>query len=195
MSKYLVSIIVVLSLAAGTLYWQLDKTRSEKNRLANNQEALLTDVEFYRTEAGYFAASVQRLELSKSELEKYNDELVSTVKDLNVKIKRIQAASTTATESKYEIETVVKDSIIYRDRPVTLQAINYSDPWITLAGVIDSSLFKGNINTRDTLVQVVHRIPKRFWFIKWGTKAIKQEVVSKNPHSSITYTEYIELKR
>lgn len=195
MSKYLVSIIVVLSLAAGTLYWQLDKTRSEKNRLANNQEALLTDVEFYRTEAGYFAASVQRLELSKSELEKYNDELVSTVKDLNIKIKRIQAASTTATESKYEIETVVKDSIVYRDRPVTLQAINYSDPWITLAGVIDSSLFKGNINTRDTLVQVVHRIPKKFWFIKWGTKAIKQEVVSKNPHSSITYTEYIELKR
>lgn len=195
MSKYLVSIIVVLSLAAGTLYWQLDKTRSEKNRLANNQEALLTDVEFYRTEAGYFAASVQRLELSKSELEKYNDELVSTVKDLNVKIKRIQAASTTATESKYEIETVVKDSIIYRDRPVTLQAINYSDPWITLAGVIDSSLFKGNINTRDTLVQVVHRIPNKFWFIKWGTKAIKQEVVSRNPHSSITYTEYIELKR
>lgn len=195
MSKYLVSIIVVLSLAAGTLYWQLDKTRSEKNRLANNQEALLTDVEFYRTEAGYFAASVQRLELSKSELEKYNDELVSTVKDLNVKIKRIQAASTTATESKYEIETVVVDSIVYRDRPVTLQAINYSDPWITLAGVIDSSLFKGNINTRDTLVQVVHRIPKKFWFIKWGTKAIKQEVVSKNPHSSITYTEYIELKR
>ena len=195
MSKYLVSIIVVLSLAAGTLYWQLDKTRSEKNRLANNQEALLTDVEFYRTEAGYFAASVQRLELSKSELEKYNDELVSTVKDLNIKIKRIQAACTTATESKYEIETVVKDSIVYRDRPVTLQAINYSDPWITLAGVIDSSLFKGNINTRDTLVQVVHRIPKKFWFIKWGTKAIKQEVVSKNPHSSITYTEYIELKR
>ncbi len=195
MSKYLVSIIVVLSLAAGTLYWQLDKTRSEKNRLANNQEALLTDVEFYRTEAGYFAASVQRLELSKSELEKYNDELVSTVKDLNIKIKRIQAASTTATESKYEIETVVKDSIVYRDRPVTLQAINYSDPWITLAGVIDSSLFKGNINTRDTLVQVVHRIPKKFWFIKWGTKAIKQEVVSRNPHSSITYTEYIELKR
>lgn len=195
MSKYLVSIIVVLSLAAGTLYWQLDKTRSEKNRLANNQEALLTDVEFYRTEAGYFAASVQRLELSKSELEKYNDELVSTVKDLNVKIKRIQAASTTATESKYEIETVVVDSIVYRDRPVTLQAINYSDPWITLAGVIDSSLFKGNINTRDTLVQVVHRIPNKFWFIKWGTKAIKQEVVSRNPHSSITYTEYIELKR
>ncbi|MEG1673358.1 MAG: DUF6549 family protein, partial [Alistipes sp.] len=32
-------------------------------------------------------------------------------------------------------------------------------------------------------------------FFRYGVKAIKLDVVSKNPHSKIVYTEYIELKR
>ncbi|WP_353739197.1 DUF6549 family protein, partial [Muribaculum intestinale] len=47
----------------------------------------------------------------------------------------------------------------------------------------------------DTIKQIIHRVPKKFWFIKWGCKAIRQEVVSTNPHTKITYTEYIELKK
>lgn len=194
MSKYLISVIAILVLAVGLLYWQLDKTKAEKNRLSSNQEALLSDIEFYKTEAGDNAASVQKLELSKSELEKYCDDLTKTVKDLHIKISRVQAVSTTVAQSDYQIVTVVKDSIVYRDKPVTLQAINFKDPWIDMAGVIDSGVFSGNISTRDTLAQVIHRVPKKFWFIKYGTKAIKQEIVTKNPHSSIVFTEYIELK-
>ena len=195
MSKYLIYVIAVLALAVGALYWQLDKTKAEKNRLYSNQEALLSDVEFYKTEADNNAASVQKLELSKSELEKHCEDLTKTVKDLNIKISRIQSASTTVTQSDYKIVTVVKDSIVYRDKPVTLQAINFKDPWIDMAGVIDRGVFSGNISTRDTLVQVIHRVPKKFWFIKYGTKAIRQEIVTKNPHSNIVYTEYIELKK
>lgn len=194
MRKILFSVIAVLSLAVTFLYCQLDRTKTEKNRLANNQEALLSDVEFYKTEAGNSVASVQRLELKKSELEKHCEDLTKTVKDLNIKIGRIQAAATTATQTEYVIETVVRDSIIYRDVPVPVQTISYTDPWIDFNGIIESCTFSGNINTRDTLVQVIHRIPKKFWFIKWGTKAIRQEVVSKNPYSNITYTEYIEVK-
>ena len=61
-------------------------------------------------------------------------------------------------------------------------------------GVLDGDTFSAKIESVDTLQQVVHRIPKKFLFIKWGTKAIRQEVVSSNPHSKIVYTEYIELK-
>ena len=35
----------------------------------------------------------------------------------------------------------------------------------------------------------------RFWFICWGTKAVRQEVTTRNPYSRIIYTEYLELKR
>lgn len=36
---------------------------------------------------------------------------------------------------------------------------------------------------------------RRFWFIRWGTKAIRQEVTTRNPYRRISYTEYIELRR
>ncbi len=195
MNKISIYLIGILSLAVVTLYWQLDKTITEKQRLSNNQEALLSDVDHYKTESGKNAASVQKLELTKSELEKYNVDLKETISDLNLKINRIQAAATTATQSNYKIKTVVKDSIVYRDVPVKLQRIDFRDPYIDLTGTIDSGTFSGDITTRDTLVQIIHRVPKKFLFIKYGTKAIRQEVVSKNPYSKIVYTEYIELKK
>ncbi|MEG2120421.1 MAG: DUF6549 family protein [Rikenellaceae bacterium] len=173
----------------------LQNVRQEKNRLANNQEALLSDVDYYKTEAGNSAASVQMLELSKSELEKHYTDLIKTVQDLNVKVKRIQAAAQTATKTEVEIQTVVRDSIVYRDRPVSIKVINWKDPWVSLNGVLDGENFSAKIESVDTLIHVVHRVPKKFLFFRYGVKAIKLDVVSKNPHSKIVYTEYIELKR
>lgn len=197
MRKILIYAVILLSILAAVLYWQLSEVKKEKKRLANNQEALLTDMETYKTEAGKNAASVLRLELSKSELEKYNKDLTQTASDLKIKISRIQSASTTATSTDYSITTPVRDSIVYRDRliPDTLKRITYNDTWLDLDGTIQKGIFSGNIQSRDTLVQIIHRIPKKFLFFKWGTKAIRQEVTTKNPHSKIVYMQYIELKR
>lgn len=194
MRKLLIYINMALLLAVVSLSCWLGNVRTEKKRLANNQEALLTDVEYYKTESGKNAASVLKLELSKSELERHCQDLTKTVDDLNIKISRIQSASTTVTKTEVEIQTVVRDSIVYRDLPVSIKVINWRDPWIELNGVLDGDTFSAKIESVDTLHQVVHRIPKKFLFIKWGTKAIRQEVVSSNPHSRIVYTEYIELK-
>jgi type II secretory pathway pseudopilin PulG len=197
MRKILIYAVVLLSILTAILYWQLSEVKKEKKRLSNNQEALLTDVETYKTEAGKNAASVLRLELSKSELEKYNKNLTKTVSDLKIKISRIQSAATTATSTDYSITTAVRDSIVYRDRliPDTLKKITYNDAWLNLDGTIQKGIFSGNIQSIDTLFTIVHRIPKKFLFFKWGTKAIRQEVTTKNPHSKIVYTQYIELKR
>lgn len=193
MRKLLIYINMALLVAVVSLSCWLGNVRTEKKRLANNQEALLTDVEYYKTESGKNAASVLKLELSKSELERHCQDLTKTVEDLNIKC-RIQSASTTVTKTEVEIQTVVRDSIVYRDLPISIKVINWRDPWIKLNGVLDGDTFSAKIESVDTLQQVVHRIPKKFLFIKWGTKAIRQEVVSSNPHSKIVYTEYIELK-
>lgn len=194
MKKILLYVNVALILTVSVLSYWLNNVREEKKRLADNQEALLSDVDYYKTESGKNAASVLKLELSKSELENHCQDLIKTIDDLNIKIGRIQSASTTVTKTEVEIQTVVRDSIVYRDLPVNLKVIKWRDPWVTLNGVLDGETFSAKIESVDTLSQVVHRIPKKFLFIKWGTKAIRQEVVSSNPHSKIVYTEYIELK-
>lgn len=195
MRKLLIYINIALLVAVVSLSCWLGNVREEKKRLANNQETLLSDILYYKTEFGKSAASVQKLELTKSELEKHCQDLAKTVDDLNIKIGRIQSASTTVSKTEVKIQTVVRDSIVYRDRPVSLKVINWMDPWITLNGVLDGNNFSAKVESVDTLHHVVHRVPKKFLFIKWGTKAIKQEVVSSNPHSKIIYTEYIELKK
>ena len=196
MKKYLLIACVILAVLCASLLGAVRELTQEKDRLTGNQEALMEEVQYYQDEAGRQAASVQRLELSKSELEAYNGELTQRIEDLNVKLKRVQAATTTATQTNVEIKTIIKDTIIYRDTGMlVLPAIKWQDPWVNVDGIIKpDSTVDLSIQSVDTLFQVVHRVPKKFWFIKYGTKAIRQEITSSNPHTKIVYSEYIELE-
>lgn len=196
MRKYLIIACVILVALCASLLGIIRDLNEEKDRLKNNQDALMEDVLHYKTEAGKSAASVQMLELTKSELEEHNQELARTVESLNIKLKRVQAATTTATQTKVEIQTVIKDSIVYVDSGrLELPAIKWQDPWINVEGLIlPDSTVDLSIQSVDTLFQIVHRVPKKFWFIEYGTKAIRQEITSSNPHTVIVYSEYIELE-
>jgi len=171
------------------------KLTNENERLTANNTALMERADYYETEASKSAASVQRLELTYSELERNYQDVCQTAHDLNIKVKRLQAAATTATQTEVKVITQVRDSIVYRDGVLdSLKVLNWRDPWVTVAGEIRGDSAALNVVSCDTITQIVHRVPKKFWFIKWGTKAIRQEIVSTNPHTKITYTEYIELK-
>ena len=76
-----------------------------------------------------------------------------------------------------------------------VKVFRWSDRHVSVDGMIRADSVSCHVESIDTLQQVVHRVPRRFLFIRWGTKAIRQEVVSSNPHTNIVYTEYIELKR
>ena len=196
MKKYLLIACVILAVLCVSLLGAVRELTQEKDRLTGNQEALMEEVQYYQDEAGRQAASVQRLELSKSELEAYNGELTQRIEDLNIKLKRVQAATTTATQTNVEIKTIIKDTIIYVDTGMlVLPAIKWQDPWVNVDGIIKpDSTVDLSIQSVDTLFQVVHRVPKKFWFIKYGTKAIRQEITSSNPHTKIVCSEYIELE-
>lgn len=196
MNKYPIIICAVLGMACATLWVVNGRLRTEKERLAGNQQALLEKAEYYETEAGKSAASVQRLQLSYSELEDNYSQVCKVSNDLKIKIKRMEAATTTQTKTEVEVQTTVRDTVIIRDTlpPLKLQAIEWKDPWVTVTGGLAGKKLKLNISSVDTLTQIVYRVPKQFWFIKYGTKAIRQEIVSSNPHTKIVYTEYIELE-
>lgn len=160
-----------------------------------NQAALLDSVKIYKTESGRSAAQAQRLLLDYATLERKFTLAKETADELGIKLKRAQSYSSAATKTKIEVKTIVRDSIVYRDgKRDSVLAFHWSDPWVKVSGDIDKASISLNIESADTLVQIVHRVPKKFWFIKWGCKGIRQEVVSRNPHSKIVYTEYIELK-
>lgn len=187
-AAFLVAACVFMGVAIRSLY-------NEKNRLKSNQTALLDSVATYHTKTGKLAASCQALELTNQELKESRAELEQTVKDLGIKLKRAEAIAKTATETKLDVKTEIRDSIVYRDTLVRLQSITWTDPWITVRGEIENRRVSLAVQSRDTLIQVIHRVPKRFLGIPYGCKAIRQEIRSSNPHAIITYTEYIELPK
>jgi len=188
MKKYLLFTILILAAFLAVSVKNCQDIRTDRNRLSDNQRTLLADIKFYRTKDSLNVASVERLVLTNREFRKYAGEL-------NLKVKHLQSVSQSATETKYLVQTEIRDSIVVLPgKTDTLSCINYQDPYLTFSGSITGKQFSGLIQSRDTIVQVIRRVPRRFWFIRWGTKAIRQEVISKNPYSRIAYTEYIELK-
>ena len=195
MNKYLAIFAAFLAAACVFMGVAIRSLYNEKNRLKSNQTALLDSVATYHTKNGKLAASCQALELTNRELKESRADLEQTVKDLGVKLKRAEAIAKTATETKLDVKTEIRDSIVYRDTLVRLQSITWVDPWITVRGEIENRRVSLAVQSRDTLIQVIHRVPKRFLGIPYGCKAIRQEIRSSNPHAIITYTEYIELPK
>ena len=195
MNRWLGIAIAVLLCVSSALYLRNKALQSDNNRLQGNQTALMEKATYYETEAGKSAASVQRLELSCSELKGKYKEMCQTADELGIQVKRLKAASTTATETEVKVITQVRDSIVYRNGTIdTVKSFSWHDAWVNIFGELKGRDVSLNVVSQDTIVQIVHRVPKKFLFFRWGCKAIRQEIVSTNPHTRITYTEYIELK-
>ena len=189
--KILLAVIAIVGIAG--LFLINHSLIKEKDRLRQNQETLLSKIDFYKKDSLYSAASINQLRLTKEELEESNLSLQQEVEALNIKLKRLNSASVVGTKSEYKIKTVVKDSIIYRDSIIYVsQCLDYTTPYLFVNGcIIDSSTFEGTIITKDSLVRVEHRVPKKFLFFKFGTKLVKEEYLSKNPHTTLTHVETV----
>ncbi len=200
MKRYLIIALLVL---AGLLWIQtcrLRRTESDRSRLQANQTVLMDSVRYYRTENGKNAASVRRLELSAAEIRAECDDVAAECRNLHIKIRRLESFASSQTRTIVDLRTRLRDTVILHDRDSlivrdTLRLFRWHDAWVTVEGLIEGDSVGCRIESVDTLRQVVHRVPRRFLFIRWGTKAIRQEVVSSNPHTRIVYTEYIELKK
>ena len=223
MKRYLIMALLVLSGLLWIQTVRLRGERAERRRVQSNNEVLADSMEFYRTASGKHAASRQVLELRASELERYNAQLAATVRELRIKARRLEAAAMTATRTEVQITAPLEpaspqssawekygagvrraaDSVkAALDRKFSglpkvpeAKVFRWSDRHVSVDGVIRDDSASCRVVSVDTLQQIVHRVPRRFLFIRWGTKAIRQEVVSSNPHTNIVYTEYIELKR
>ena len=192
MKKYLFAYAV---LATALLFFTCRHYRAENRRLGENQTALTADVTRYRTRLGAEAASVQALRLRCEEFE-----TLRAADAEQIRLRRLEAAAKAVAVTDAEIRTPLRDTVVVRIHdtlPVrdTVRMFRWRDPWISVEGCIGRDSAACRIRSVDTLRQAVHRIPRRFLFIRWGTKALRQEIVSTNPHTRIVYAEYVKIER
>lgn len=207
---YVVAVTVTAVLAVTSLVGKAKEVR----RLEGNQQQLMSDIVTYKTKDGLYAAETKRLELTvdeyKSALEASEGARMKqkeVIESLNIKIRRMESIQQTITETRVDTvakflqEPFIPDTLkLQRIEPLeslaslTTGAIEWRDPWVSLRVRVEEEKADVHIMTVDTLYQVVHRVPKRFLCIPYGTKGIRQEIKSSNPHTKIVYSEYIELK-
>ena len=171
---------------------------SEQRRLQNNNHSLLQRVEYYRTSADESAASVQALRLKVGEYEELLAADAEKIRAIGVKLRRLESVSKSVVETDVAVKTPLRDTVIIRDTLLqidTLRLFRWNDSWVTVDGVISADSVECRVQSVDTLHQIVHRIPRRFLIIKYGTKALRQEIISSNPHSKIVFSEYIKIER
>lgn len=170
---------------------QNKKLEKENIRLVNNQHALLKSVESFRLKDSTQVTQIEILSMSKDELEELCSEQTDEISALKLKLSRVKNYSQVSQQAEYVIHDTVYDSVYNTD---TLKCINFNNPYISLSGCMTNSQFNGIIQTFDTTVTVVHKeYRKRFLWFKWKPY-YKVTIHNKNPYSSLTNQNYIEIK-
>jgi hypothetical protein len=175
--------------------------QQEAHRYKQNTSILMQDVERYRTSDSLNAAKVGVLSLKLSEMEDLRAEDIKTIESLKIKKKELEQITTMQMQTIANIKGEVRDSIVYRDKIIrdTVKALNVSDEWIDLHGVIyNDGVFDGTLEVRDSLTVVETVQHKRFLGFLWRTKRIKSrevDVVNKNPYSQIVGLESITIEQ
>lgn len=198
--------LVQIPLAMVVAFKECHDLRGEAERTKENQDILLHNgrVEIGRTQSGRPRASVSAITLKTSDLKRNPDSLLAVNrKELKIKNSRIMAAATTSTTTKVDVKVAIRPvphdtcsrSLSGLYRPPDVSQVSWSDPWITLRGDIEGDSMQVHIESRDTLQMVVHRVPKKFLFFRYGTKGVRMEVVSQNPHSRLSYPRIIMFKK
>lgn len=181
--------------------------KADRDRLKENQNILLHNgkVDIKRTNTGLSQASVTALTLRSSEFRQSGDTLLQVAKSAGIKTSRISEAATASTTTSVEFKTRIFQTIVHdtvRDivarslttfLPSRQLQLSWNDPWVSLSGTITDSMFHGSITAVDTLDIIVHRIPKRFLFFRFGCKQVRMDIISRNPHTRLTYARYYQL--
>ncbi len=215
----LIITVVALLLLVGS-WWIIQRQCSENRRLSESNRTLAEQNQALasRLNHSYHLVASQRLSIGRlrmtiGELEELRREDAERIRALGVGLRNVRTYTLTTTSTLLDTllaaspqSTVEKgvraerlaDSLTSERLAdnLTDTTIHWRDPWVylSLTPQPDGSTHL-HLLCHDTLTQVVHRIPHRWWIFRWGTKALRQEIRSSNPHTKIVYAEHIEVEK
>ncbi len=197
-------IVIAFVLPLGVIAVQqrgLRLIRADRNVYRSNTEALMGENERYRTRDSLNVISVRSLELKIEEFERFRAGDAALISTLRADRNRLERVTTAQLQTIYDLQGTVRDSVIYVDNTPadTIRRIDISDEWFDLHGSIDGAgIFFGTFESRDSLLYVEHVEYKRFLGLLWRTRRIKarrQEIVPRNPHTTIVDAEFITIRK
>lgn len=192
MNRVLIIVAIVATIVATILGIEIRNKNLECRRLEQNQHALLSDIETFKTKADEWACTTEILQLEIKELRRARSEDIKRLKEMGIRLKHAESYAKSITQHKSSATLPLHDSIVAQD---TVRTFHTQQGNTELHGLIRNDSISYTMQSTDTLYQVIHRVPHKFLFFCYGTRAIRQTVWSSNPNTKIIYNEYIELRQ
>lgn len=196
MKKYFyIGIVVLIIGLITTLSITLSSLKianQEVRRHEKNERVLQSDMGVIRGKNGVLAVQVESQTQTLSEFKKYNAELEKKLKNLNIRPKDTQSATTIETSSNLIINVPLRDSTILPE--VKARVFTYKDSWNSVFGVVYKDSVVANIQSRDSLYIFHHLQKYKFLFIRWGVKAEWYTAQNTNPSNKIIGLKVKEIK-
>lgn len=217
MIKYLLLTIALLVAALILTARSCTTIRSDRNRLSDNQAVLFSEARAYAVRDSLSALGQGVLRMELDELRHARAKDAQLIADMGVRLRRVNSVAKIATIGTYEIKAAITPAQKQSDRPMLNDSVFQSasdkamnnalknteaqrfalqTPYIDINGIVENDSVSASIAVRDTIVQVLHRVPRfKFLGIWFGTRGVRQEIISKNPNTTITAAEYIEITK
>jgi hypothetical protein len=195
MIKYFAPLIFLLFLVSGfiTRCKYIEKDRQVKS-LSQSLEHASNNLEYFKTQSKMLAARNDALVLSCRELSLAYPDIIKEIRDLKIKPQRVDHYAETVICQEKEIVQTLRDSIV-RDT-IKAKVFDYHDDFYDVHGIAISDTQHVSIRSRDTIVQVVFYGERRHkWLWVFSRRKLQQVIASKNPNSTIVYSQDIEISR
>jgi hypothetical protein len=182
-------------LGAILLLWKSNqRLHADNQRLSSNLKTLGAELSMVKTKSGQLAAQSDLLVLQTRELKKLFPKEVKQIENLGVKVNKTTQYSTTVVETKTNVLTTLRDSIVLDT--VQVRVFDYQDQWYQIKGVIEKDKQRLVIKSMDTLTQVLfygERQKPWLWF--FSPRKLQQRVSVSNPNATIKYSQTIQIQK
>lgn len=189
----LIGLLVVLG--AILLLWKSNqRLHADNKRLSSNIKTLGAELSMVKTKSGQLAAQSDLLVLQTRELKKLFPKEVKQIENLGVKVNKTTQYSTTVVETKTNVLTTLRDSIVLDT--VQVRVFDYQDQWYQIKGVIEKDTQRLVIKSMDTLTQVLYYGERQKpWLWVFSPRKLQQRVSVSNPNATIRYSQTIQIQK
>ena len=188
-TKIYIGLFIIMLGMVCTISFQakyIKKQKANIERLDGNVTALTTDINHFKVNDSLNAATIQYLNITVSEFKDMNIEAKKIIDALNIKYKRLLKVNQTITQENQDLllnKTI--DTLILKDTIVKTVSASYRSPYLDLDIYDLGNQYQVRYESRDTIDQILENIPKKFLFIRYGTKGFKTTYVNRNPNAKI----------
>lgn len=195
-TRLTVTIITFLIVSNIFLYRSAKKNRNQKEIYRNDLMIYKDGLETMQDKNGHLITKNGILQLRIKDMKKmYNKEVVQTLKDMNVRLRKMESISLTGIESTHEIRTTLIDSIRIVDAEMQpIKYIDYKSEWLDFYQVQYGDLINTKIVKRDSIIQVVYE-PHKSGFILFRPfkqkPPLEQKIKMADPNTIVKYNKYI----